>query len=210
MDKSLPFAGGALGYFAYDLGRRLEKLPSIASDDSQLPEMMIGIYDWAIIVDHREAKTVLVSHNLHKQTQANWARLQALFNQPASFDALSKSTLNAFKVTSDITYNLPQPQYKQAFAKIKAYISAGDCYQVNLAQRFSAKVEGDAWQMYKKLREISPAPFMAFMQLPLAENEYFQVLSNSPERFLQVNSTDRKSTRLNSSHRNTSRMPSSA
>ena len=185
--SNLPFAGGALGYFAYDLGRRLEKLPSIASDDSQLPEMMIGIYDWAIIVDHREAKTVLVSHNLHKQTQANWARLQALFNQPASFDALSKSTLNAFKVTSDITYNLPQPQYKQAFAKIKAYISAGDCYQVNLAQRFSVKVKGDAWQMYKKLREISPAPFMAFMQLPLSENEHFQVLSNSPERFLQVN-----------------------
>ena len=187
MDKSLPFAGGALGYFAYDLGRRVEKLPSIASDDTQVPEMMIGIYDWAIIVDHREKKTVLVSHNCHTQTQANWSRLQALFNQPVSLDALSKSTLNAFKVTSDITYNLPQPQYKQAFAKIKAYISAGDCYQVNLAQRFSAKVEGDAWQMYKKLREISSAPFMAFMQLPLAENEYLQVLSNSPERFLQVN-----------------------
>ena len=181
LGENLPFTGGALGYFAYDLGRRVEKLPSIASNDTQVPEMMIGIYDWAIVVDHREKKTVLVSHTLHAQTQANWSRLQALFNKPASL------ANNAFEITSDIVYNLPQPQYKQAFAKIKAYISAGDCYQVNLAQRFSVKVKGDAWQMYKKLREISPAPFMAFMQLPLSENEHFQVLSNSPERFLQVN-----------------------
>ena len=70
--------------------------------------------------------------------------------------------------------------------KSKTYIEAGDCYQVNLAQRFSAEVTGDSWQMYKKLREISPAPFMAYMDLPLSENENFQVLSNSPERFIQI------------------------
>ena len=184
--ENLPFSGGALGYFAYDLGRRLEKLASTASNDTQLPEMMIGIYDWAIIVDHREAKTMLISYNLDAQTPANWVRLQALFNEPAR-PSLNTAT-NEFKVTSAISYNLPQAQYKRAFGKIKAYISAGDCYQVNLAQRFSVKVEGDAWQMYKKLREISPAPFMAFMQLPLCKNEQFQALSNSPERFLQVNS----------------------
>ena len=178
---NLPFAGGALGYFGYDLGRRLEKLPSIAADDMQLPEMMIGIYDWAVVVDHREKKTVLVSHSMHAQTQSHWARLQALFNAPAG--AIAQST---FTVTSGIDYNLPEPKYKQAFAKIKAYITAGDCYQVNLAQRFSAKVQGDAWVMYKKLRQISPAPFMAYMNFPLSENEQFQVLSNSPERFIQI------------------------
>ena len=177
----LPFAGGALGYFAYDLGRRLEKLPNIACNDTQQPEMMVGIYDWAVVVDHREKKTVMVSHQLHAQTQQHWARLRALFNKPAGVDSAT------FEVTSNIAYNLPALQYKHAFAKIKAYITAGDCYQVNLAQRFSAKVQGDAWAMYKKLRELSPAPFMAFMNLPLNDNEHFQVLSNSPERFLQTN-----------------------
>ena len=181
----LPFAGGALGYFAYDLGRRLEKLPNIATNDTQVPEMMIGIYDWAIVVDHREKKTLLVSHGMYAQTQKNWARLTNLFSE-AIFNAPSEAYLNTFAVTSAIKYNLPQPQYKQAFAKIKAYISAGDCYQVNLAQRFSATVKGDAWAMYKKLRALSPAPFMAFMNLPLNDNEQFQVLSNSPERFIQV------------------------
>ncbi|MES2499501.1 MAG: aminodeoxychorismate synthase component I, partial [Pseudomonadota bacterium] len=90
--------------------------------------------------------------------------------------------------TSKIYSNLSKSQYFQAFNKIKSYIAAGDCYQVNLAQRFYAEVQGDSWQAYKKLREISPAPFMAYMNLPLNETEHFQVLSNSPERFLQTDS----------------------
>ncbi len=180
---TLPFAGGALGYFGYDLGRRLEKLPRIAANDTQLPEMMIGIYDWAIVVDHREKRCYLASHGMQANARENLARLQALFYAPCGMPEMN----NAFEVVSNISYNLPQSQYAQAFNKIKNYITAGDCYQVNLAQRFSAQVQGDAWQMYKKLRTHSPAPFMAFMQLPLNEKEQFQVLSNSPERFIQVN-----------------------
>src|SRR5690606_36293200 len=48
----VPFAGGAIGYLAYDLGRRIERLPSIALDDVGAPEMAVGVYDWACIVDH--------------------------------------------------------------------------------------------------------------------------------------------------------------
>jgi para-aminobenzoate synthetase component I len=179
-----PFAGGALGYFGYDLGRRLEKLPSIAMNDTQVPEMMAGIYDWAVVVDHREKACHLVSHGIHKTTRENWTSLQALFNATSG---ASKKESQLFEVTSDPAYNLPQPQYKRAFSKIKAYIAAGDCYQVNLAQRFSCNVQGDAWAMYKKLRTQSPAPFMAYMHLPLGDGEHFQVLSNSPERFIQIN-----------------------
>ena len=182
----LPFAGGALGYFAYDLARRIEKLPSNAMPAIELPEMMLGIYDWAVIVDHREQKSVLVSHGLASATPQHWPRLQALFNAPCRPSAVDEQA-NQFTVTSPIVSNLTPAHYSQAFTKIQAYIQAGDCYQVNLAQRFSATVEGDSWQAYKKLREISPAPFMAYMQLPLNKTERFQVLSNSPERFIQVN-----------------------
>lgn len=177
---ALPFAGGALGYFAYDLARRLEKLPSSAIAAVDLPEMMIGIYDWAVVVDHREKTTALVSHGFNAETRKNWAGLVAKFTAPCS------PVASFFEVTSAIKSNLSEPQYHKAFAKIKAYIEAGDCYQVNLAQRFSAEVAGDSWQAYKKLREISPAPFMAFMQLPLNKTQQFQVLSNSPERFIQI------------------------
>ena len=181
----LPFAGGALGYFAYDLARRIEKLASNVMPAIELPEMMLGIYDWAVIVDHREQRSYLVSHGLDAATHKNWSRLQALFNAPCRPSTVDEQA-NQFTVTSPIVSNLTQAHYSQAFTKIQAYIQAGDCYQVNLAQRFSAQVQGDSWQAYKKLREISPAPFMAFMQLPFNETERFQVLSNSPERFIQV------------------------
>jgi para-aminobenzoate synthetase component I len=180
--SDLPFAGGALGYFGYDLGRRLEKLPSIAQYDAAQPDMMLGIYDWALVVDHREKRSFLASHGMLPNARENLARLQAIFHAPSGVPEVN----SVFEVVSDIAYNLPQTKYTQAFNKIKNYITAGDCYQVNLAQRFSASVQGDAWQMYKKLRTLSPAPFMAFMNLPLNKAENLQVLSNSPERFIQV------------------------
>ena len=197
---ALPFSGGALGYFAYDLARRIEKLPSIAQNDIESPQMMLGIYDWAVVVDHREQCSYLVSHGMDTKTQENWPVLcskfsQALFHAPSGASILDdKSSLDdkpsQFEVKTPIASNFSRPQYAQSFDKIKTYINEGDCYQVNLAQRFSAEVAGDSWQAYKKLREISPAPFMAFMNLPLNEsgheNVHFQVLSNSPERFIQI------------------------
>lgn len=179
---AFPFAGGALGYFSYDLGRRLETLPQLAQDDVQLPEMMMGIYDWAIVVDHREKTCHLVSYGFYASTQSNWDNLCKRFE----LSYQTQVNEDPFLVTSPVQFNLPESAYKRAFAKIKTYISAGDCYQVNLAQRFCAKVQGDAWEMYKQLRQTSPAPFMAYMQLPLSNREQFQVLSNSPERFIQV------------------------
>jgi para-aminobenzoate synthetase component 1 len=76
---------------------------------------------------------------------------------------------------------MTKADYGQAFGRILNYIHEGDCYQVNLAQRFSAQASGDAWTAYKHLRSISPAPFAAYLNLPDA-----QVLSASPERFLEV------------------------
>ena len=179
----LPFAGGAVGYFSYDLGRRLEQLddtnPPEATPD-MAPEMMVAIYDWAIVVDHRLQKSTLVSHGFSEATKQNWPALQALFNAPL------RPMDNSFVVTSEVVSNTTFDAYSKAFYKIKNYISAGDCYQVNLAQRFSAQVLGDSWTAYKKLREISPAPFMAYMNLPLDKTDTFQVLSNSPERFIQT------------------------
>jgi para-aminobenzoate synthetase component 1 len=179
---TLPFAGGALGYFAYDLGRRIEKLPNNAIPAIETPEMMVAIYDWALVVDHRAQRSYLVSHGFDAKTHEKWHGLQALFDAPSG----ASFTKNNFEVKSPVSSNLPEAQYKQAFEKIKTYITEGDCYQVNLAQRFSAEVAGDSWTMYEKLREINPAPFMAYMNLPLNETECFQVLSDSPERFLQT------------------------
>ncbi|HWT27872.1 MAG TPA: aminodeoxychorismate synthase component I [Methylophilaceae bacterium] len=172
---ALPFCGGALGYFAYDLGRRLERLPALAEDAEHMPEMRVGLYDWAVIVDHKAKVARLVSHVRHPTTEAAWDALCALFSAPPPEQA------EAFAVTSRVGSNMDEAQYRQAFDRIQRYIAEGDCYQVNLAQRFVAKAQGDAWTAYRQLRRISPAPFMAYMNFG-----DLQVLSASPERFLQV------------------------
>ncbi|MEE9332311.1 MAG: aminodeoxychorismate synthase component I [Methylophilaceae bacterium] len=178
-EMDVPFAGGAMGYFSYDLGHLLEDTGG-KNQAENVPEMMVGIYDWAVVIDHRKQKSVLISYGLSKQTEKTWQALCRLFETPyASLD-------KPFKATSATESNFSEQAYIEAFDQIKAYIKSGDCYQVNLAQRFSTKVEGNSWTAYKKLREISPAPFMAYMELPLDQNNRFQVLSNSPERFIQV------------------------
>ncbi|BCM24935.1 aminodeoxychorismate synthase component I [Methyloradius palustris] len=177
-NTELPFEGGAIGYFAYDLVRSIEVLPELALDSENIPQMMVGIYDWAVVVDHREQKTWLVSHEFDADTREQWPELCELFDvesQPAEPEKKS------FKVSSEVKSNMDLPTYAKAFVRIQHYIHEGDCYQVNLAQRFSAQATGDAWLAYQHLRKISPAPFLAYMQLP-----ELQILSASPERFLQV------------------------
>jgi para-aminobenzoate synthetase component 1 len=86
-----------------------------------------------------------------------------------------------FRVTSTVTSNLTRGHYARAFGRIARYIAEGDCYQVNLAQRFSATAVGDPWLAYQALRVMNPAPFAAYLSTP-----YAHVLSASPERFLRV------------------------
>lgn len=172
------FAGGALGYWGYDLAHAEAYLPNRTRT---IPDMMVGLYDWAIVMDHRAQTCKLVSHGLLPQTRANWHALQARLGEDSK-----PGHAKPFAVLGKPKANFTRAGYHAAIEKIHQYILAGDCYQVNLAQRFQVPVEGDAWTAYLKLREISPAPFMAFMQLPDAAGGKFQVLSNSPERFLQT------------------------
>ncbi len=173
-----PFTGGAVGYFGYDLARRLEKLESTSADDRLVPQMQIGIYDWAVVVDHRNKTAYLVSNGFDFQTHDEWLSLCALFDSTNDLVAVQPAQ---FEVTSAVHSNMDKSAYAASFNAIQTYIHEGDCYQVNLAQRFSATARGDAWTFYQKLRAVSPAPFMAYMNFG-----DMHVISGSPERFLQV------------------------
>jgi para-aminobenzoate synthetase component 1 len=173
---TLPFGGGAMGYFGYDLGRRLERMPATAEDTDKLPEMAIGIYDWACVVDHHERRTWLVGADRDPATRRGWDALVWRFSTPPE-----ERYRPRFRVTSSVASNLTPDGYGGAFRRIQQYIANGDCYQVNLAQRFSATAAGDPWLAYQALRIINPAPFAAYLNLRFA-----QILSASPERFLRV------------------------
>jgi para-aminobenzoate synthetase component 1 len=179
-DVPAPFSGGAIGYFGYDLARRFEKLPSLAEDRENLPEMAVGIYDWAYVADHQERRAWLSSYGRDPETAQRWNELVARFTSPAQ-----ERFRAPFRLTSGLASNLSFDQYARAFKRIQSYIQAGDCYQVNLAQRFAAPAEGDPWLAFQYLRAINPAPFAAYLNTPHA-----QILSASPERFLQVRSEE--------------------
>ena len=172
----LPFNCGAIGYFGYDLARRIEKLPELAFDAEQIPEMAVGIYHWAVIIDHQQQQSWLVSFGI---SDAESQRLFAQFSRSPLVDHRVE-----FSVTGKIVSNMDHQGYELAFNKIKHYLLEGDCYQVNLAQRFEAPCQGDTWTAYRLLRESNAAPFSAYLNHP-----ELQILCSSPERFLKVTQT---------------------
>lgn len=171
--RDLPFNGGAIGYFSYDLARRLEKLPTIAKDEENIAEMAIGIYHWAVIVDHVKKESWLIGN---ESLESEWNSLIEQFSElPIEPPA------DSFSVLEKPKSNMSKERYRQAFERIKTYLKEGDCYQINLAQRFFSLCSGSSWPAYKVLREINPAPFGAYLNIPDV-----QILSSSPERFLKL------------------------
>ncbi len=171
-----PFCGGAIGYFAYDLARRLERLPARAAQDIALPELAVGIYGWAIVVDHEARRAALV---IHPDADCDVPRIVDAWTAappltPAAFGA-------SFLVSASVRPELDFAAYAASWARIKHYIREGDVYQVNLTQRFSAPARGHPWEAYQRLRTLNPAPYSAYFATPDGA-----VLSSSPERFLRV------------------------
>ncbi len=175
-DSQLPFSGGAIGFFGYDLCRLIEDLNPARKEPEQLPEMAFGIYDWAVIVDHLACESWLVADGRSEKTVRVWDQLVELMSRPPDIEEPGQ-----FRVTAPVQSNLNREQYGLAFESIQRYIREGDCYQVNFAQRFETRCEGDPWSAYLRLREKNPAPFAAYLDTP-----HGQVLSCSPERFLRL------------------------
>ncbi|MCF2946597.1 aminodeoxychorismate synthase component I [Paraglaciecola aquimarina] len=169
-ENSLPFMAGALGYFGYDLGRQFETLAEADLNEYNTPDMAVGIYTWSVIKDRKSAQFYLCS--LDSYPHPSIAQIEQ-----------SNTCLppTRFSLTSPWQANMTKQQYQQKIAKIHDYLTAGDCYQINLAQRFSAQYQGDEWQAYQQLRSENQAPFSAFIRLPES-----CILSISPERFISV------------------------
>ncbi|MFL9594552.1 aminodeoxychorismate synthase component I [Aeromonas veronii] len=165
----LPFIGGALGLFGYDLGRRFERLPVQAAADIAVPDMAVGIYDWALLRNVATGDWQLV----HWGDEAGLAKRLAWLEQQQTKPA------PAFALQGSWQSNMSRAEYGEKFARIQEYLAAGDCYQINLTQRFSAPYQGDEWQAYCLLATANKAPFSAFIRLPESA-----LLSLSPERFL--------------------------
>jgi para-aminobenzoate synthetase component 1 len=175
--EGLPFYGGYIGHLSYELGRRLQGLP--AASEGHLPLAMVRYYPWAIVQDRKAGKSWLVAETALSDTHKK--RIQSLLASPDCEDAES-----LFRLSKHFHGHWSLPAYARVFDRVKHYIAAGDCYQINIGQRFSAGFEGDLFAAYRRLRPIARAPFSAF--LPLDKDQ--SLLCLSPERFLTVRGRD--------------------
>jgi len=166
-----PFAAGAVGYMGYELGYQCMDLPrSQARAGSGVPDMVMALHDWSVIIDHRERTAWLARLPDAHMTES---RLLELLRRPATqVDAFNMGPASA---------RPERAGYKAGFQRVSRYINDGDCYQVNLARAITADYTGDPWDAYRRLRRISPAAHGACLLLPEAA-----ILSISPERFLQL------------------------
>ncbi len=171
--KKLPFCGGWLGYISYDIGRYLEKLPDNTDDSIDLPWINMGLYQWCLITDHKKQTTTLYNFGLKEK---HWKPLSCQI-----IDALNNNhSSQPFDIKSNWQSNTNAEEYAKAFNQVKDYIYAGDAYQVNYAQQFSANYLGNEFSAYQKLSTINQAPFSAFIN-----GGDHKILSLSPERFIE-------------------------
>ncbi|RDB41906.1 aminodeoxychorismate synthase component I [Halomonas sp. DQ26W] len=165
-DSELPFLGGLIGYWGYDLGRCLEPVGGRSQQIVHLPASRVGLYDWALIQDHEAAETWLVASAERRGQVMEWLEASPLPGEP-------------FRLLAPFEGELHREDYARRFSAVQDYIRAGDCYQINLAQRFSAPFTGDLWEAYQRLRRATPTPYSGFMAW-----DQQAILSLSPERFL--------------------------
>lgn len=184
-----PFQGGACGVFGYDLCLGIERLSPPDADDMVFPDMVMGVYDVVIAFDHVEQKSWLISTGLPETDDA--ARLARARSRAAEFRAvLERAALpdeNRIAATAAQVLrwrsNFTRPEYERAVASCIEYIWAGDIFQANLSQRFSADLPEnfDSYAQYALLRRHNPAPFAAYQNFG-----DMVVASSSPERFIRV------------------------
>jgi len=161
----LPFAGGAVGYFSYDLRHRVEALPRRCRYDVPVPEFILAFYDGGLVFDHGRGVTEWVGRRgTEPELPVPAEDERALPVVPVRLES-----------------NFARGDYLAAVERAQEYIAAGDIFQVNLSQRFSGDCPSDGLAVYSRLRQANPAPFAAFLRYSELE-----IISSSPERFLLV------------------------
>ncbi len=185
--SGIPFGGGAVGYWAYDYGRRLESLPATARDDLQLPDFVLGFYDVIGAYDHDTQQTWLISTGLPLEGAAAELRARERLEQfrarvlgpgraPAAFERASEPP------TVHGTFDAAS--WRAAVLAVQEHIRRGDIFQANLAQRWRLEIPDSlalAPALYDALTQLSPAPYAAYL-----DAGDHVILSASPERFLAL------------------------
>jgi para-aminobenzoate synthetase component 1 len=182
-DPELPlFQGGMIGFFGYDLAPRLERLPRRHARDSRLPDIRLALHDTAVIIDSRTGKADLWAWDLTGEgPTAARKRLRAWQESIERAVRSLKPPRIRRSVMGPLVSSFDRESYLATAQRVLDYIAAGDVFQVNLSQRFTAQGRPEPLELYSRLKSVSPAPFGAFLQW-----DDLAVISASPESFYQT------------------------
>ena len=201
-----PWTGGLAGYLSYDLGRRLERLPSLAADDQALSELRLGLYDLVIAWDRRLGAAWLVGRAVDGDLERLRHRLERLLvrlpasppepeapGRPSELVG-SSSVAGPGSTSSDIPTTFVSDTDRATFEamveRVREEIARGEIYQANVARRLVAAFDGDPWLVYRRLRTGDPVTHAAYLDL----GERRAILSASPEPFLALDAEGRVAT----------------
>jgi para-aminobenzoate synthetase component 1 len=179
-----PFVGGLVGFLSYDLGRRLERLPTLAADDQPMPLLRLGLHDWAIAWDRRSGEAWLGGRAVDGDTAVLDRRLAAVRERLAATPAAAVDD-----APIDLTFRsgLDRPAWERAVEAVRDAIARGGIYQANLTRRLEASFDGDPWPLFRRLRTGDPALFAAYLDLGGGR----ALLSASPEPYLSADPSGR-------------------
>jgi para-aminobenzoate synthetase component I len=184
-DGAPPFLGGLAGYLSYDLGRRFERLPSLAVDDQPLPLLRLALHDWVVAWDRRTGRAWLGGRAVDGDTARLERRLAGVRERLAG----GKPTNRDAGAPDDLrfTSGLDRTAYEAGVEAIRERIARGDLYQANLTRRLATSFAGDPWPLYRRLRTGDPALFAAYLDLGgSATGTPRAIVSASPEPFLRL------------------------
>src|SRR6187551_1029648 len=179
-----PFAGGAVGFFAYDLVRTVEPLAAPNPDPLGLPDLALMVTDAMLVFDHlRHELTILACAFVEED-----GGVEAAYERAAATIAEMRERLRgavperpAVAEAPEFKSNVSREEFEASVSRIVEYVHAGDAFQVVPAQRFSAPAPVEAFSVYRGLRAVNPSPYMYFLEFG-----DFQIAGASPEPLVKV------------------------
>jgi anthranilate synthase component 1 len=180
-----PLTGGLVGYLAYDIVRRFERLPELADDDLHVPELGMLLATDLVVLDHYTGSALLVA-NAIPDKDPSAAYHHAIGRLDAMTTALSRptppmvSTVD-FPEPGAVASRTPAGLHPKAVEVAKEAIRDGECFQIVVAQRFERPTGADPLDVYRVLRTTNPSPYMYFIRF-----DGFDVVGSSPEAHLKV------------------------
>jgi anthranilate synthase component 1 len=166
----LPFTGGWVGYFGYDLARLIERLPDRPPDPFELPAAALARFDDVIVFDHAHQRVIAVANEIEGEVSAadaedSLARLEELLTAAGGEGGVAVPA-EALEAPAGIRCGLPGDAFRRGVATIREEIAAGEIFQAVLARRWTVPRRVPPLALYRALRLINPSPYMVLLELP--------------------------------------------